>query len=134
MKISDSLKTHFFSIILTFIDDFTLNSDNYKRNLKFGLCWPLLAFIGLFLPLWPWINFLRKNWPFLIKIKHNWPVSNNRISKSISEGYLAFQITVLVGLSKFLLSLVWRWNTQKTIMQTGIDITISVDSLLSTHT
>ena len=48
MKISDFLKKHFFSIILTFIDDFTLNSDNYKGNLKFGLCWPLLAFIGLF--------------------------------------------------------------------------------------
>ena len=47
MKISDFQKTHFFSIILTFIDDFTLNSDNYKGNLKFGLCWPLLAFIGL---------------------------------------------------------------------------------------
>ena len=28
MKISNFLKTHFFSIILTFIDDFTLISDN----------------------------------------------------------------------------------------------------------
>ena len=44
MKISDLKKTHFFSIILTFIDDFTLNSDNYKGNLKF---WTLLAFVGL---------------------------------------------------------------------------------------
>jgi hypothetical protein len=31
MKISDFLKTHFFSIIFTFIDDFTLNSDNNKE-------------------------------------------------------------------------------------------------------
>jgi hypothetical protein len=47
MKISDSLKTHFFSIILTFIDDFTLNSNNYKGNLDFaGLCWPSLAFLA----------------------------------------------------------------------------------------
>jgi hypothetical protein len=46
---------------LTFIDDFTLNSDNYKGNLKFGLCWPF----------WPWIIFLSKNWPLLKKIKHN---------------------------------------------------------------
>ena len=70
MKISDFLKTHFFSIIITFIDDFTLNSDNYKGNLK---CWTLLAFVGLhwpFWPLWPWIIFLSKNWPLLIKIKH----------------------------------------------------------------
>ena len=28
MKISDFFKTHFFSIIFTFINDFTLNSDN----------------------------------------------------------------------------------------------------------
>ena len=57
MKISDLKKTHFFSIILTFIDDFTLNSDNYKGNLKF---WTFLAFVGLhwpFWPLWPWIIF-----------------------------------------------------------------------------
>ena len=31
MKISDFLKTHFFIIIFTFIDDFTLNSDNNKE-------------------------------------------------------------------------------------------------------
>ena len=31
MKISDFLKTHFFIIILTFIDDFKLNSDNNKE-------------------------------------------------------------------------------------------------------
>ena len=30
MKISNFLKTHFLSIILTFFDDFTLNSDNNK--------------------------------------------------------------------------------------------------------
>ena len=49
MKISNFLKTHFFSIILTFIDDFTLNSDNYKgfEVLDFsGLCWPSLAFLA----------------------------------------------------------------------------------------
>ena len=44
MKISDLKKTHFFSIKLTFIDDFTLNSDNYNGNLKF---WTFLAFVGL---------------------------------------------------------------------------------------
>ena len=59
MKISDFLKTHSFSIIFTFIDDFTLNSDNNKES--FGLCWPL----------WPWINSLSKNWPLMIKITHN---------------------------------------------------------------
>ena len=86
MKISDFLKTLFFSIIFTFIDDFTLNSDIYKGNLKF---WTLLAFIGLhwpFWPLWPWIIFLSKNRPLMIKIKHNWTVSNIQISKSISKG------------------------------------------------
>ena len=31
MKISDFLKTHFFSIIFTSIDDFTLNNDNNKE-------------------------------------------------------------------------------------------------------
>ena len=31
MKISDFFKTHFFSIIFTFINDFTLNSDNNKE-------------------------------------------------------------------------------------------------------
>ena len=34
--------------------DFTLNSDNNKEILSFGLCWPLLAFVGLH---WPWMNF-----------------------------------------------------------------------------
>ena len=48
MKISDFFKTHFFSIIFTFMEDFTLNSDNNKEICSFGLCWPLLAFIGLF--------------------------------------------------------------------------------------
>ena len=48
MKISNFFKTHFFSIVLTFVDDFTLNSDNNKEIWSFGLCWPLLAFIGLF--------------------------------------------------------------------------------------
>ena len=57
-----------------------------------GLCWPL----------WPWMIFFNKNWPFLMKIKHNWTVSNNQISKSISEGYQVFQITVndLMKISK----------------------------------
>jgi hypothetical protein len=31
MKISNFLKTHFFSIVLTFVGDFTLNSDNNKE-------------------------------------------------------------------------------------------------------
>ena len=52
MKISDFLKTHCFSIIFTFIDDFTLNSDNNKLILKF---WTLLAFVGLH---WPSLAFL----------------------------------------------------------------------------
>ena len=51
MKISNFLKTHFFSIVLTFVDDFTLNSDNNKFE-KFevlgyaGLCWHSLAFLA----------------------------------------------------------------------------------------
>ena len=45
MEISDFLKTHFFIIIFTCIDDFTLNGDNNKEILKF---WTLLAFVGLF--------------------------------------------------------------------------------------
>ena len=56
MKISDFLKT-FFRTLLTFIDDFTLNSYNHQENLK---VWTLLAFVGLhrpFWPLWPWIFF-----------------------------------------------------------------------------
>ena len=47
MKISNFLKTHFPSIVLTFVDDFTLNSDNNKEIWSFMQCWPLLAFIGL---------------------------------------------------------------------------------------
>ena len=46
MKISNFFKTHFFSIVLTFVDDFTLNSDNNKEIWSFGLCWPLLAFLA----------------------------------------------------------------------------------------
>ena len=95
MKISDFFKTHFFSIIFTFINDFTLNSDNNKEIWSSGPCWPLLAFVGLHWPLWPWKKFLSKNWPLLIKIKHNLPVSNNQMSKLISEGDQAFQFTVL---------------------------------------
>jgi hypothetical protein len=65
MKISNFLKTPFFSIVLTFVDDFTLNSDNNKEMLAFvGLHWP-------FWPLWPWMIFLSKNWTLMIKIKHN---------------------------------------------------------------
>mgnify|MGYP007048739356 CR=1 FL=1 len=48
MKISNFSKTHSFGIIFTFVDDFTLNSDNNKEIWSLGLCWPLLAFIGLF--------------------------------------------------------------------------------------
>jgi hypothetical protein len=57
MKISDLKKTRFFSIILTFIDDFTLNNDNYKGNLKF---WTLLAFLA-FVAL---DNFFKQNLAF----------------------------------------------------------------------
>ena len=46
MKIFNFLKTHFFSIVLTFVDDFTLNSDNNKEIWGFGLCLPLLAFLA----------------------------------------------------------------------------------------
>ena len=87
----------FFSIILTLIDDFTLNSDNNIEIWSFGLCWPFLAFIDLhwpFWPLWPWIIFLSKKWPLLIKIKYNWHVSNNQMSKPISERVSATWITV----------------------------------------
>ena len=90
MKISNFLKTPFFSIALTFTDEYTLNINNIKEFWSFGT---LLAFVGLhwpFWPLWPWIIFLSKNWPLLIKIKHFWPVSNNQMSKSISEGDRAF--------------------------------------------
>ena len=48
MKISNFLKTDFFGIIFTFVDYFTLNSDNDKEIWSLGLCWSLLAFIGLF--------------------------------------------------------------------------------------
>ena len=47
MNISNFLKTRFFSIVLTFNDDFILNSDNNKNILSFGLCWPSLAFLAL---------------------------------------------------------------------------------------
>ena len=50
MEISDFIKTHFFSIIFSFINDFTLNSDNNKE--KF---WTLLAFVGLH---WPFLAFV----------------------------------------------------------------------------
>ena len=89
------LKKHFFTIILTFIGGFTLNSDNYKGNLKF---WTFLAFVGLhwpFWPLWPWMILLGKKWPLMIKIKHNWPVSNNQMSKPITKQVSAIWITVM---------------------------------------
>ena len=49
MKISNFLKTQFFSIVLTFIDDVTLNSDNNKE-------------------IWNWRRGLGK----AAGIKHNW--------------------------------------------------------------
>ena len=64
MKISNFVETPFFSIKLTFIDDYTMNIDDIKDFLKL---WTLLAFFGLhwpFWPLWPWMNFLSKNWLF----------------------------------------------------------------------
>ena len=48
MKISNFVKTPFFSIKLTFIDDYTMNIDDIKEIWSYGLCWPFLAFIGLF--------------------------------------------------------------------------------------
>ena len=39
-------KNTVFSIVLTFVDDFTLKSDNNKEIWSFGLCWPLLAFLA----------------------------------------------------------------------------------------
>ena len=57
-------KTPFFSITLTFIDEYTLNIDDIKEFLSFGLCWP-------FWPLWPWMIFLKQKLAFMIKIKHN---------------------------------------------------------------
>ena len=93
MKISNFVKTPFFSITLKFIDDYTMNIDDIKEIWSYGLCWTLLAFFGLhwpFWPLWPWINFLSKNWPFLVKIRHNWPVCNNQVSKLLFEWDRAF--------------------------------------------
>jgi uncharacterized protein (DUF1499 family) len=76
MKISNFLKTHFFSIVLKFVDDFTLNSDNNKEVLGYaglGIGLPtlnerrrvefifILAVICVplwpFWPLWPWMIF-----------------------------------------------------------------------------
>ena len=52
MKISKFLKTLFFSIIFTFTDDLTLNSDNSNKKMKFWtllafVCWPSLLFEAL---------------------------------------------------------------------------------------
>ena len=91
MKISNFLKTHFYSIVLTFVDDFTLNNDNNKER----LCWPLLAFSGLFGLCGLGCFFFCKNWPLLIKIRHNWPVSNSQISKLITKRDIAIWITVI---------------------------------------
>ncbi len=90
MKISNFFKTSSFNIKLTFIDDYTLNIENIKEFWSFGLCWPLLTFVGLFWPLLPLMNFLSKKWPFSVKIKHNWPVCNNQMSKPISKWDRAF--------------------------------------------
>ena len=50
MKTSDFIKTHFFTIIFTFIYDFTLNSDNdiffFEVLDCAGLCWPSLTFLA----------------------------------------------------------------------------------------
>ena len=50
VKIFNFLKTYFFGIIFTFIDDFPLNSDNNIKKFEVldfaGLCWPSLAFLA----------------------------------------------------------------------------------------
>ena len=46
MKIFNFFKTSFFTITLTFIDDYTLNIDDIKEFWSFGLCWPSLAFLA----------------------------------------------------------------------------------------
>ena len=50
IEISNFLKTSFFRITLTFIDDFTLNIDEINDFLK---VWPLMAFFGLHWPFPP---------------------------------------------------------------------------------
>ena len=64
MKISNFFKATFFSITLTFIDDYTLNIDKIKEFWSFGLCWPLLAFIGLHWPSLAFIGLCGLGWIF----------------------------------------------------------------------
>ena len=66
MKISNFLKTHFFNIVLTFIDDFTLIITKKFEVLGYaGLCWPSLAFLA-FVAL---DDFLKQKLAFVDKIQ-----------------------------------------------------------------
>ena len=85
MKIFKFWKTNFLSITFTFIDDFALNID--EMNDFFSL-WPFMAFLAFIGLCWPWMNFLSKDQPFVIKVRQNWAVSNNQMSKPISESKL----------------------------------------------
>ena len=46
MKISNFVKTTFFSITLTVINDYVLNVDDINKFWSFGLCWSLLVFMA----------------------------------------------------------------------------------------
>ena len=76
-------------LTLTLIDNFTLNIDDIKEFWSFGLCCPLLAFLV----------FVALDKSFKQKLaffdKKQAPVSNNQMSKPISEWDWAFQFIVI---------------------------------------
>ena len=56
----------------------------------FGLWWPFWPSLAFF----PWMKFLSKDQSLMINIKQNWAVSNNQMSKPISESKLPIYSTV----------------------------------------
>ena len=96
MKISNFFKTPFFTITLTFIDDYTLNIDDIKEFWSFGLCWPLLAFLA-FLAFVTLDESFKQKVANLVKNKQNWPVCINQMLKPIPNEIGHFNALWMTG-------------------------------------
>ena len=89
-------KTLFFSITLTFIDDYVLNINDIKEFWSFGLCWPLLAFLA-FLAFVTLDESFKQKVANLVKNKQNWPVCINQMLKPIPNEIGHFNALWMTG-------------------------------------
>ena len=85
MKMKFFEKQLFLIITFPLMDDFILNIDKINDFWSFGLHWPFLALDEV----------LSKDQPLMLNIKQNWAVSNNQMSKPISESESPTYSTVL---------------------------------------